>query len=225
MGPGDWFGGFAEQFLRGAGLTVALAACALIAGSTLGLMFAGVQLRGGRAGGFVRGFTTVARGVPDLLVIFVIYYGGTIGLSQVLGRPIDVDPFTGGVAALGLVAGAYLAEIFRGAIQSVPRGQAEGASALGLSPGQAFRLVVLPQAWRLALAPFGNQAIILTKQTSLVSVVGLEEIMRKANVAAGYTREPFTCFAAAAAMYLVITGAMTVALRLAERRAARGMAR
>jgi ABC-type arginine transport system permease subunit len=88
-----------------------------------------------------------------------------------------------------------------------------------------FRHVTLPQAWRLALAPFGNQAIILTKQTSLVSVVGLEDIMRKAQIGAGFTNEPFTYFAIAALLYLLITAAMTIALRLAESRAARGLAR
>ena len=215
--------GFGAQFARGAALTVGLAFCSLVLGSLIGLGAALGQLRGpALLRGVARAYAAIGRGIPDLLVIFVIYFGGAVAVSWAAGRPVDVDPFAGGVVALGLVAGAYLAEIFRGAILAVPRGQTEGAQALGIRPWAVFRRVVLPQAWRLALPPFGNQAIILTKQTSLVSVIGLEEIMRKANVAAGYTREPFTWFAVAAVTYLLITAAMTGALRFAERRAAVG---
>jgi len=170
-------------------------------------------------------YTTVVRGVPDLLVIFLIYFGGTVSLSRLLGQPVNLDPFSAGVAALAFVFGAYATEILRGAILGVARGQVEAARALGLRPAQAFRFVILPQAWRLALPPFGNQSIILTKQTSLVSVIGLEEIMRKAQIGAGFTNEPFTYFAVAALLYLMITMAMTLALRAAEARAARGLAR
>jgi His/Glu/Gln/Arg/opine family amino acid ABC transporter permease subunit len=218
--------GFALQFLWGAALTVALAVASIAVGSAIGLLMAVLKLWGGRVPAAVAGlYTTVVRGVPDLLIIFVIFFGGTVSLSRLLDRPVNIDPFTAGVAALGFVFGAYATEIFRGAIQSVARGQLEAGRALGLRPRQVFRFVTLPQAWRLALPPFGNQAIILTKQTSLVSVVGLEEIMRKAQVGAGFTQEPFTYFAIAALLYLVITAAMTWALRAAEARAARGLAR
>jgi His/Glu/Gln/Arg/opine family amino acid ABC transporter permease subunit len=218
--------GFAVQLLWGAALTVALAAASIVLGATIGLAMAAAKLWGGRALAVVAElYTTVVRGVPDLLVIFLIYFGGTTTLSRLLGQPVNLDPFTAGAAALAFVFGAYATEIFRGAIVGVPRGQGEAGAALGLRPRQVFRHVTLPQAWRLALAPFGNQAIILTKQTSLVSVVGLEDIMRKAQIGAGFTNEPFTYFGIAALLYLSITAAMTVALRLAESRAARGLAR
>lgn len=218
--------GFAVQFLWGAGLTVALSVASILAGSAIGLLGAAAKLWGGRLPGLLaEAYTTVVRGVPDLLVIFVIFFGGTVTLSRLLGQPVNIDPFSAGVAALGVVFGAYATEIFRGAIQGVARGQLEAGRALGLSPRQVFRHVTLPQAWRLALAPFGNQALVLTKQTSLVSVVGLEEIMRKAQIGAGFTNEPFTYFAIAALLYLCITLAATAALRTAEARAARGLAR
>lgn len=218
--------GFALQFLWGAGLTVALAVASILAGTAIGLVMAVAKLWGGRVLALLaEAYTTIVRGVPDLLVIFVIYFGGTMTLSKLLGRPVNLDPFSAGVAALGFVFGAYATEIFRGAILGVARGQLEAGRALGLRRAQVFRHVTLPQAWRLALPPFGNQAIILTKQTSLVSVVGLEEIMRKAQVGAGFTNEPFTYFAIAALLYMMITAAMTVGLRAAEARAARGLAR
>ena len=218
--------GFALQLLWGAGLTVALALSAILVGTLIGLVMALAKLRGGRALGMLaEAYTTVVRGVPDLLVIFLIYFGGTVSLSRLLGQPVNLDPFSAGVAALAFVFGAYATEILRGAILGVARGQVESARALGLRPAQAFRFVILPQAWRLALPPFGNQSIILTKQTSLVSVIGLEEIMRKAQIGAGFTNEPFTYFAVAALLYLMITMAMTLALRAAEARAARGLAR
>jgi His/Glu/Gln/Arg/opine family amino acid ABC transporter permease subunit len=218
--------GFAVQFLWGAALTIALSLGSILAGSAIGLLAAAAKLWGGRAPALLAGtYTTVVRGVPDLLVIFVVYFGGTVTLSRLLGQPVNLDPFSAGIAALAVVFGAYAAEIFRGAIQGVARGQVEAGRALGLSPRQVFRHVTLPQAWRLAIAPFGNQALVLTKQTSLVSVVGLEEIMRKAQIGAGFTNEPFTYFAVAALLYLLITLAATVALRGAEARAARGLAR
>ena len=218
--------GFAVQFLWGSALTLALALASVFVGSALGLATALAKLWGGRALVLGAGaYTTLVRGVPDLLIIFVIYFGGSVTLARLVGRPVDLQPFSAGVASLGFVFGAYATEIFRGAILGVAAGQAEAGKAVGLTPRQIFRHVTLPQAWRLALPPFGNQAIILTKQTSLVSVIGLEEIMRKAQVGAGFTNEPFTYFAIAALLYLIITAAMTVGLRTAETRAARGMAR
>ena len=220
------FQGFALQLAYGTAVTVLLSAASLLVGSFIGLVMALLKLWGGRVPALMAGlYTTVVRGVPDLLVIFVIYFGGTVTLSRILGSPVQVDAFSAGVAALGFVFGAYATEIFRGAILGVARGQIEAGRALGLRPVQVFVFVTLPQAWRLALAPFGNQAIILTKQTSLVSVVGLEDIMRKAQLGAAFTQQPFTYFAIAALLYLMLTAAMTIALRTAEGQARRGLAR
>jgi His/Glu/Gln/Arg/opine family amino acid ABC transporter permease subunit len=220
------FQGFGLQFAWGAALTITLAAASLTVGVVIGLVTALAKIWGGpvlRAVADV--YTTVVRGVPDLLVIFVVYYGGTVALAKVFGGFVEVSPFGAGVAALGIVSGAYLSEIFRGAIIGVPREQIEGAKALGLAPKHVFFLVTLPQAWRLALPPFGNQTLILTKQTSLVSIVGLEDIMRKASIGAGFTREPFTYYLVAALIYLCITIVLSWAFRVAEQRAAQGLAR
>jgi polar amino acid transport system permease protein/octopine/nopaline transport system permease protein len=214
--------GFGDQLLQGATTTIVVAATSLMFGLPLGIACAAVKLGGGRLLRTCAAiYTTVIRGVPDLLIIFVIYFGGTVTLSKVFGRYVEVSAFASGVFALAVVFGAYATEIFRGAIQAVPRGQVEAANALGLSPVRIFALVILPQAWRLALPALGNQWLILLKQTSLVSVVGLDELMRKSAVAAGATREPFTIYLAAATIYLSLTLLSTVLLEYGERRANR----
>ncbi len=214
------------QLLRGAATTLVLAGASVVAGTLLGLVVALAKLS---ASGVARSvadvYTTVVRGVPDLLVIFVIYFGGTVTLTAVVGRYVEVNPFMAGTAALSIVFGAYAAEIFRGGIMAVPRGQVDAARALGLPPRAAFLAVTLPQAWRLALPAFGNQSLILLKQTSLVSVVGLEELMRKGVIAVGATNQPFTFYAVVGVIYLVLTGVLTLVLHAFEIRAARGYAR
>jgi His/Glu/Gln/Arg/opine family amino acid ABC transporter permease subunit len=218
--------GYAGQLLVGAGVTLVVALVALVVGTALGILGALAKLSRQRIIAWIAEFyTTVIRGVPDLITILIIYFGGTVALSKLLGRPIDVSEFWAGSTALGLVFGAYTTEIFRGAVQSVPKGQIEAAAALNLPAHIAFLKVTLPQAWRLALPAFGNQWIILLKQTSLISVVGLEELMRSSAIAAGATREPFTWYLAAAGLYLVLTGASTILLRYAEARANLGLAR
>ncbi|MBC7793980.1 MAG: ABC transporter permease subunit [Clostridia bacterium] len=215
--------GFGPQLLFGAAMTVGVAAASVVLGSLIGLAVAVAKLaKMSLLQAAAGAYTTVIRGVPDLLVIFVIYYGGTVTLSSLIGRHVEVDPFSAGVVALSVVFGAYAAEIFRGGILGVPRGQSDAARALGLSPRAAFVSVILPQAWRLALPAFGSQTLILVKQTSLVSIVGLEELMRKAAIAVGATHEPFTFYVAAGALYLVLTGMITLGLRGLELRAARG---
>lgn len=219
-------GGFGGPLLAGAALTLALTAAALVVGSAIGVLGAALRLWGGRVLSPAAGaYVGIVRGVPDLLVIFVVYFGGTVTLSKLFGRYVEVDAFSAGVAALGFVFGAYATEIFRGGIQGVAVGQIEAAKSLGMRPWQIFVFVTLPQAWRLALPPYGNQLLILLKQTSLVSVVGLEELMRKAGLAAAFTQAPFTFYFAAALLYLSMTLALTAFLRAAETRASRGLAR
>jgi len=218
--------GFGQQLLIGATVTVEVALGAALIGSVLGIAFALAKLLGGRVLRQVaQAYTTVVRGVPDLLVIFIVYFGGTVTLSWATGTTIEIDSYTAGCMSLGVVFGAYATEIFRGAILAVPRGQVLAADALGLTRAQTLANVVFPQAARLAWPPYGNQLIVLVKQTSLVSVVGLEEIMRKANIAAGATNTPFTFYLAAAVLYLVLTATLSLVLFALERRSGRGFAR
>lgn len=218
--------GFGGQLLLGTISTLQLAAASLVAGTLFGAAGCWMQLSGHRflrAAGYT--YAAVIRGVPDLLVVFAIYFGGSLTLATVTGRYVEVNTFVAGVVALALSFGAYAAEIARGALLSVPDGQREAARTLGLTRAQCLWTVVLPQAARVALAPFGNQSIVLLKQTSIISIVGYDELMRKAAEAAGATRQPFTMYLATACIYLVLTGLATVCLELAERRASRSGAR
>jgi putative lysine/arginine/ornithine/histidine/octopine transport system permease protein len=214
--------GFGGQLLLGARTTVLLAIAALALGTLFGLAGCALQLSKNwmaRSAGYA--YAAIIRSVPDLLIVFLMYFGGTQTLNSLFGRPVEVDAFVAGAVALGFSFGAFSSEIFRGAVLSVPKGQLDAAMVLGLSPRAALLTIVIPQALRVAIPPFGNQAIVLLKQTSLVSVIGCDELMRKAGEAAGATREPFTMYVAAAIVYLVLTGLSTVALDRWERHATR----
>jgi His/Glu/Gln/Arg/opine family amino acid ABC transporter permease subunit len=221
----DTLHGFGGQLLLGALVTLQLAAAALLLGTLLGAGICALQLSGRRAlQALGNGYAAVVRGIPDLLIVFAVFFGGSLTLAALTGRYIEIDTFVAGVVALALSFGAYAAEIARGALQSVPKTQREAAGTLGMSRLQTLWTVVLPQAARLALAPYGNQSIVLLKQTSIVSIVGCDELMRKAAEASGATREPFTMYLATACIYLALTGLATICLEWAERRAARPLA-
>lgn len=215
---------YGNQLLVGLGVTIALAAASILVGCLLGGIGAWMKLSGGRLLGLVANVhTNLIRGLPDLLLVFIIYFGGTAALGSLFGHYVEVSPFGAGVAALAIVFGGYATETLRGAVLAVSDGQREGGFSLGLSRRQTFWLIIFPQAARHALPGLGNLSIVLLKETSLVSVVGLEELMRKSAIAAGATREPFTFYAAAAVLYLCVTGLMTLGLHRAEARAARGL--
>ena len=211
--------GFSGQLLLGTLTTVKLALASLLVGTLFGAVGCWMQLSTHgiwRTLGYA--YAAVVRGVPDLLVVFAVYFGGSLALASLTGRYVEVNAFAAGVLALALSFGAYAAEIARGALRSVPVTQREAARILGLGKSQALWTVVLPQAARTALAPFGNQSIVLIKQTSIVSIVGCDELMRKAAEASGATREPFTMYLAAACVYLVLSGLAAACLGWAERR-------
>ncbi len=214
--------GFGSQLLLGTATTLQLALSSLAVGTLFGAVGCALQLARNR---FLSGlgylYAAVIRGVPDLLIVFAIYFGGSMTLAAITGRYVELNAFAAGSVALAFSFGAYAAEIARGALLSVPKAQVEAAHTLGLSRVQTLWTVVLPQAARTALAPFGNQAIILLKQTSIVSIVGCDELMRKAAEAAGATRQPFTMYLAVAIIYLALTSAATLLLEYAERRSAR----
>lgn len=213
--------GYEGQLLMGTLTTLKLAAAALVLGTLLGVVGCWLQHSGYRplqALGYA--YAAVARGVPDLLIVFAVFFGGSLTLAALTGRHVEIDTFVAGVLALALSFGAYVAEIARGALLSVPTPQREAARTLGLSRFQTLCTVVLPQAARAALAPFGNQSIVLLKQTSIVSIVGCDELMRKAAEASGATRQPFTIYLATACIYLALTAFLTLCLEWAEHRAA-----
>ncbi|KPQ06632.1 MAG: polar amino acid transport system permease protein [Rhodobacteraceae bacterium HLUCCA12] len=222
--------GFGPTLLVGAWMTIQVALTAAFFGVLLGLGVALMKLSTSRIARLLGDiYTTVLRGVPILVVILLFYFGAISAVNALAdslghGDFIDINAFVAGTAALALAFGAYATEVFRGAFQAIPKGQIEAARALGMSRFTAFRRVSLPQVWRLALPGLGNIFLVILKETALVSVIGLEELMRKTEFAVGFTRQPFTFFLFAACLYLAMTIVTMIALQWLERRANRGIA-
>lgn len=211
-------------------MTIRLSLASVALGLLLGLAGASAKISNSRllrgVGGF---YTSVVRGVPETLWVLMAYFG-TVSLMNWLGsyfgNPyLTLSPFLAGTLALGLCFGAYATEVFRGALLAVPPGQKEAGLALGMSNARIFWRITLPQLWRVALPGLGNLYLILLKDTALVSLITLDELMRKAQVAANATREPFTFYFTAALIYLVLTMIIMAALHWFERRANRGFTR
>ncbi|RMO76698.1 ABC transporter permease [Pseudomonas syringae group genomosp. 3] len=222
--------GFGPALAAGALMTVQLALSALCLGLVLGLLgalaktslYKPLQWLGGT-------YSTLVRGIPELLWVLLIYFGtvnGMRALGEWLGIPnLALSAFAAGVIALGLCFGAYATEVFRGAILAIPKGHREAGLALGMSRSRILFKLVLPQMWRIALPGLGNLFMILMKDTALVSVIGLEEIMRHAQIAVGFTKEAFTFYMVAAIMYLGLTVLAMIGMYFLEKRAGRGFLR
>ena len=222
--------GYLPSLLDGALLTLAVALASLALALVLGLAGAALKLSGStfwRRAATV--YTTVIRGVPDLVLMLLIFFGGQIAvnaLAQWLGMDyVDIDPFVAGVATLGFIFGAYFTETFRGAILAVPHGQIEAGRAFGLTRAQVFARITGPQMLRFAIPSFTNNWLVLVKSTALVSVIGLNDMMQKAQQAAGTTREPFVFYAAAALLYLLITSVSELGFGWLDKRSARHLVR
>lgn len=220
--------GFGDQLLLGLWVTVQAAAGALVLGLVLGLCGALAKVYGGRVlRGIAETYTTIFRGLPEFLVVLIVYFAGAAVLTQVFGggEYVDFPPFVAGVIALASTFGAYATEVFRGALQAVPPGQVEAGKAIGLRRVTIFRRIVLPQVWRFALPGLGNLFLVLIKDTALVSLIGVDDLMRKADIARNATKDSFTMYAAAAVLYLALTAVATAVLTIMEKRAARGFTR
>ncbi|UVE17571.1 ABC transporter permease [Pseudomonas sp. LS44] len=222
--------GFGPALAAGTLMTIKLALSALALGLVLGLLGALARTSPLRPLQWLgETYSTLVRGVPELLWVLLIYFGTVNAMHALgawIGRPeLELSPFAAGSIALGLCFGAYATEVFRGAILAVPRGHREAGQALGLSKGRILWRLVLPQMWRIALPGLGNLFMILMKDTALISVVGLGEIMRTAQIAVTVSKQPFTFFLVAAFIYLGLTVLAMIGLYFLEKRAARGFAR
>ena len=207
-------GGWGKLLACGALLTLAVAFVGLLIGAVLGiaLAFARLSVSGGLLRLFADVYTTVMRGVPDLLVIYLLYFGGSSVLSSI-GNTFGFTGFIGmpsfatGVLALGAVSAAYQAEVYRGAFYSISRGELEATRAAGMRPMLVFRRVIVPQVLRFALPGLGNVWQLVVKESALISVIGLVELMRASQLGAGSTRLPFAFYGVALLLYLLITSA------------------
>ncbi|MBS4712063.1 arginine ABC transporter permease ArtQ [Aeromonas caviae] len=204
--------------LDAAWMTLGLALASLVGGMVLALAFSAAELSKQRWLVWpVATLTTLIRGLPELLVVLFIYFGSTQVLFLITGEYVEFSPFACGVLALSLLFASYATQTLRAALNAVPTGQRLAAQALGLSKGHTFFRIVLPQAWRHALPGLGNQWLVLLKDTALVSLIGVNEMMRQAQMASASTYQPFTWYAAAALIYLAISLVSEFGLKQASR--------
>jgi polar amino acid transport system permease protein len=223
--------GWGDELAAGALMTILLAICAMPLGLALGLAIALMgRARNVALRSFATLYTTFFRGVPELLTLYMIAFLLPIAISRLvvsmgLAESFEIPGFLAAVVALGLVVAAFSAEVWAGALNAVPKGQYEGAAALGLHSGQTFRFVVFPQLLRVALPGIGNNWLVLLKDTSLASVITIHETMFWAS--RGYLKEkaPFVFFLAAAAIFLAYTLISQAFFDRAERRLNRGLTR
>jgi len=226
FGPDGW----GDELAAGTWLTVRLALATLPFGIVVGFLIALARDSDRRwlaASGNL--FTTVFRGLPELLTLFIVFYGGQILLQKLVSlftdTYVEVNAFVAGLVALGLVFAAYASEVFLGAFRGIGRGQYEAAHALGLRPLATMRLVILPQLIRLALPGLANLWLVLLKDTSLVSVIALDDLLRKSAIAVGATKEPFLFYFVACMSYLVLSIISSIGIAGVERWSERGLRR
>jgi arginine/ornithine transport system permease protein len=224
------FHGYLPAILQGLWTTLEVALLSLAVACVFGLAGAVAKLWGPKPVRWMAGaYTTVIRGLPELVLMLFVFYGGQILLNELAEAQgwdmIDVPPLTAGVLTIGFIFGAYLTETFRGAILAIPAGQSEAALAFGFTRAQVLRRIVLPQMVRHALPGFANNWLVLVKATALVSLIGLDDMMQRATLAASATREPFTFYLLVALLYLAITTLSLMALSRLEKRFSLGVKR
>nr|WP_060203634.1 amino acid ABC transporter permease [Sporosarcina koreensis] len=200
-----------EGFLKAALVTLKITAIAIVLGTVFGIIFALMKISRSKILQTIANlYITLIRGTPLIVQIMFLYYGIT--------SIVVLSNFWAGAIALGVHNGAYIAEVFRGAIQGVDRGQREASLALGMNRTQAMRRIIFPQALRSAIPPLGNQFIITLKDSSLVYVIGVTELFGLANREAAASFLPFETFLVVGMYYLVLVLIFTGLLKLYENR-------
>ena len=203
--------GWGDELLIATMMTIAVSITAMFIGFLFALIFTPLKLSKSKFFNLIGNcYTTVIRGVPELLVIYLFFFGGSgavMYVASIFGynEYIEINAFITGSFAIGIISGAYSTEVFRGAIQSIDKGQFEASKVLGLKKPVHFFKVIMPQMLRLAIPNLSNVWQITLKDTSLISVTGLVEIMRQSYIAAGSTRDPLFFYSFAAVLYLLLT--------------------
>ncbi len=203
--------GWGDELFYATLMTIAVSISAMLIGFIFSIIFTPLKLSKYKSLNLIGNFyTTVVRGVPELLVIYLFYFGSSGALMYVASifgyyEYIEINAFITGSMAIGIISGAYSTEVFRGAIQSIDKGQFEASKVLGLSKFAQFYKIILPQMLRLAIPNLSNVWQITLKDTALISVTGLVEIMRQSRIAAGATRDPLFFYSIAALIFLMLT--------------------
>ena len=219
------------QLLQGTWVTIQLAVFSLLFSVFFGLLGAWAKLSKNRAAQNVAaGYTTIVRGVPDLVLILLVFFGGqelanSIGSLTGLWDYAEISQFAAGVGTIGVVYGGYMTETFRGAIMAIPKGQIEAGVACGMSRPTIFRRIIWPQMVRYALPGFSNNWLVQIKATALVSVIGLQDLVYNGFVAGRSTRLLFTFMFAVLVIYLIMTAVSDLGLRWLDRKYSKGVVR
>jgi len=227
FGPGGW--GLA--LLEGAGMTLLVSACGILIGAAIGALVAWARLSAARlAGAAGEAYAALFRGLPELLIVYFVYFGSSAlltGAANLMGYEgfVGVPAFLAGALAVGVISGAYQAEVFRASYLAIARGEFEAAGSVGMNRALLFRRIIAPQVLRFALPGLGNLWQVALKDSSLISVTGLAELMRVSQVGAGSTHRPFAFYLGGAVLYLAMTLATTHLFDAAEAHATRGMRR
>lgn len=219
FGPDGW----GDDIAYGVFITISLACATLPIGLTIGFLVALAkqsQQPSLRLAGNI--YTTIFRGLPELLTLFLVFYGAQIGIQNVVklfspDAVVEVNSFVAGMIALGVVFSSYSSEVFLSAFRAIPGGQYEGGYSIGLSKGKTMRLVILPQLIRIALPGLANLWLILLKDTALVSAIGLSDILRQSGIAARVTKDAFLFFGVACLVYLVLAIISSFGINAIER--------
>ncbi|NYT63709.1 ABC transporter permease subunit [Alcaligenaceae bacterium] len=222
--------GWGWTLLRGAAMTLLISILGMALGIVIGVAGASIKVSGAKALGLmVSAYTTVVRSIPELLIIYLLFFGSVQTASDVayaLGWEEAMTswfPAIIGILAIGLIAGSYGVEVFRGALGAIPPGQIEAAQAIGMPKRQRLFRIILPQMFWYALPGTNNVWQTALKDTALISLIGLVEIMRAAVLGSAATREPLVLYLMAGGLYLIIGIASQAIFVMAERYYGRGM--
>ena len=203
--------GWGDELLRATFMTVMVALAAFFFGFFISFFIVPLKLSNKKFLNYIGNtYTTIFRGVPELLVIYLLFFGGSnavMFVAKIFGYKefIEINAFLTGSISIGLISGAYTTEVLRGAIESINKGQFDGAKSLGLKKTTYYVFVIAPQVLRLSLPNLSNVWQLTLKDTALISVTGLVEIMRQSYIASGVTRNPLLFYCFAAFLYLILT--------------------
>ncbi|BES64880.1 amino acid ABC transporter permease [Gottschalkiaceae bacterium SANA] len=200
---------YQHYYLQGIGYTLFLSFFSVILGLTLGVIMAlGKMSKSKILNTLAKGYIEIIRGTPLLVQVFIIYYNGVI----------EMGPIVAGIIALSLNSSAYTAEIVRAGIQAVDKGQMEASRSLGMTSGMAMKEVILPQAIKNILPALGNEFIVVIKESAVISIIGVGELMRQTNIVRGITFRQIEPLILVAAIYFVLTFSLAKLLGRFERR-------
>ncbi|MDY0221637.1 MAG: amino acid ABC transporter permease [Desulfobacterium sp.] len=207
----DSFSTMVQFLLPGLGITLLVTLIALFMGCLIGVFMAVLRVYGNTfARTVATSYSIVVRAIPVVVIIFILYF--------VISEFIDLSAFMAGAVALGFASGAYQTEIFRGAILSVPQGQMTAARGIGMGRGKAIRCIIMPQALRIAIPSLINEVSLVLKDSSLVFVIGVPELLRRAQYASASTMKPLLAFGTAALFYILLTLVLSKFLEAVEQR-------